>query len=291
MVEDKKISGLTEQSYRTLEELTGSNTPKVLVPVCIENSNYKVDLKTLFGLIYSYIQGLQTNSTFIENIANAIGNSGQTGSGQGSQISNQDLTDITTRLTNAESRLNTLESASTWPTNVITLKNGNTSIDYNLPSNPGGRGYSKGAIVIETTSTIIPNFYVKVVIGTTSVSGTTAEINATVTVYNHFEASLDLRGGTVGVVTLSGSVTMSDGAVYELSGTKTDSTQLPAGSENTRLNSPNSFTLTATVNSGTSISKVTLGSTVSGIAVTKSAERIGGTAIDGEGYIILSNES
>jgi len=57
------------------------------------------------------------------------------------------------------------------------------------------------------------------------------------------------------------------------------------------LNSPNSFTLTATVNSGTSINKVTLGSTVSGIAVTKNAERIGGTAIDGEGYIILSNES
>lgn len=290
MVEDKKISLIEQKTYNNLEALTQQEANPILVPTCIGNTNYTVDLKTLFGLVYSYIQGLQTNSTFIENIANAIGNSGQTGNGQSSQISTQDLTEITTRLTNAESRLNILESASTWPVNVITLKSGNTSVDYNLPSNPGGRGYSKGAIVIETSSTIIPNFYVKVVIGTTNVSGTTAEISASVTVYNHFETSLDLQGGTVGTIVLSGSVTMSDGSVHELYSTKTDSTVLPAGSVN-RLNSPNSFDLTAAVTSGTSISKVTLACTVSGVSVAKSAERIGGTAIDGEGYIILSNGS
>lgn len=288
MAQDKTIVQLGEKSIDI------SSPGDILIPTSINGTNWYINL----GSIITALKTLISNTVMTdEQVGNAIAtylqthgiNGGGSSGGEGGETPSGDTTQLELDVNNLKSRVATLESVSTWPQTVITLKNGNRSVDYTIPTNPGGRGYDKGAIIIETSSATVPNFYVTINIGTPEVLGTTAYINATVTVTNQHDG-LNLLGGTVGTVALSGSLVMSDGSVHTLSGSKSSSTTLVSGetsSDTETVYFTSLDRLTATVTSGTSVSKVTLSCTISGVSVSGSAERVGTTAIDGSGYIIL----
>lgn len=291
-MENTKISGMTPKTPGTLNDIIA--TGKYWIPTYLPNDNNdkngRVDIGEMLLCLYTNLNAvIQEIKTKIDS--GEIG--GNTPSGQGqSQESSAAITTLSAQVANLAQRLDALESSSNWPVNYITLRKNGVDIPYALPTNPGASGVEKGLIVIETNSATLPNFYVIVYIPVPVVSGTLVTVSPTVTIYNsNNTANLDLEGGTIGTIALSGTITMSDGNVFTIEGQQTSGTTLPSGATQT-ANEAIQFTgnnaLTATVNANTTVSRVTISCTVSGIVVAKNAERIGGTSVDGEGYIKLS---
>lgn len=298
MAQDLKISEIPTYSIggtNAQESVQNLQKTGVLIPMAVPSDSGKdnvvLDLGTYTRYIIQYLTSITDN---LQSQINAINNKGGGTSPGGGGGSSVDLTTVIEAVNNLNGRVQTLETSSTWPTHYITLRKNGVDIPYALPTSPGSRGVPRGEIIVESNTATLPNFYVVVTIGNTTVTGTTAKIEATVQIRNYYDANVLLNGGQIGNVILTGSLQTSDGAVFSLNGTKAGTKNLSAGSvgqdyENVVFNDTNNSVLTVSVPSGSTIQKVSINCQVNGVNLSGVAEAVGGTKVEGTGYITLSN--
>lgn len=294
MERDFKISEIPEQGIDNLTDLSQMSS-QILIPssqIQASNvTNYTIDLVQLAKIIKQYVDQAAVN--FVSQITNntdamaeiarivgGVSSGGQSGGGESSQS-----------LSALEARITELENTSNWPVNYITLKNGNVSVPYALPTGYKESGVPQGDIVIEVSSVTLPNLYVQLIIGAYNVNNGTASVTATLTISN-FHDTLKLRGtsSSLGAIRLFGSITTSNSQTYEIEGQQTSSLTFPnAYSGGSTKSESITFNLSASgLSSSSTISKISLKCSIRDIQMNGSAERYAETSRDGVGYITLS---
>lgn len=200
MAENQKISNLPRATIGS----SLSSVPRgILLPIVMNGTNQKLDLRDLIDMISTEIQS----------------NSGSGYTPPSGEQSPTDTTELQNQIIGLASRISTLEDASHWPTNYITLTNGNTSIPYALPSGPGQRGISEGTIVINTNNLEVPDIYVVASVGSPSVSGGIVAASVIGNIYSTHEG-LQLKGGTITNISFTGTVYMNNGSIYTVQGSR-----------------------------------------------------------------------
>lgn len=297
-MQDLKISQIPQKSCSTMDDITGVSNP-LDIPCVYNGENYKLNLKQLFGIIKSYIDSISANvaasiaqdPSAVSVIAEAVGGGSGQDSGQGSGASQQQITDLTNRVVTAENEIVQLKTANNYPTNHIKLiDSNNNEVIYELPS-----GYGQvtqltfnNPLVIKTTDLILPNFYVR--IRALSYDSNNRQITGTVTV-STMQGSIELLGGTLTQIKVSGSVETNNGLIEIQETTIFSGSSITLPDQSTTSYSQN-FTLNNVVVEEATVSDVGITCSVNGIALGSRARWIqGGTSTEGSGQIYLTNNS
>lgn len=200
-MEDKKISQLNDLTVNI-----DSLTQNLYVPVVCQGLTQKINLKSIIESILSKIAAVTPYES----------------SQPGEQIDSNTLATITSSINDVSNRVSNLESNSPWPKLNVTLTDGNTEFTYQLDTCPGGKSLD---LVINTSSVTVPNFYATLSVNSDpTISGSTATVNAVFVITNN-NASLQLQGGQIGLLTVSGSmnvITQSGVSTLTLSSTSVD---------------------------------------------------------------------
>lgn len=298
MERDFKISEIPEQGG--IENLTdlAALSGQILIPSSQIQSgnitNYTVDLVKLATLIIGYVNTIpgqlldliEQNPNLRVQLAQIVGGvTPGSGDNQGQSGGNSQALEA------LAARVSELENTNNWPVNYITLKNGNVSVPYALPTGYKESGIPQGDIVIEVSSVTLPNLYVQLIIGAYNVNNGTASVTATLTISN-FHDTLKLRGtsSSLGAIRLFGSITTSNSQTYTIESQQTSSLTFPnAYSGGSTKSESITFNLSASgLSSSSTINKISLKCSIRGIEMNGSAERYAETSRDGVGYITLS---
>ena len=290
-MDNKKISDMLVKTPSTISDVIVAN--KYWIPVYMPNGtdskNARIDLGETLLRLYNVI-----NSAVSTEIQRRIDN-GEIGIGGGGTPSGDspDLTALSNQVTGLRQRVDTLENSNSWPTHYIRLiAPGKSPVDYALSTGMGVSPYTQSyPIEINTTDVDLPNFYVTLSInGAPLIDSSTriAQITAQVTISSR-QDTIQLLGGTIGTVVLSGS--LSAGGTYTIGAPGVDKSAIELNSSNTSETFTVVLTSAGAIPEGSSISLVQITCEVSGVPLGKQATYVsqtgGGTATSVSGQIKL----
>lgn len=209
-MEGKKISELERRTLSESEVTQGD----IFIPIQSGSSNNRVLISNIYD---------QINRAVMTQVNNALANFINGGGSGGSTPSSGPTQDEFNSLVNRVSSLERFNDPTFWPTNYIGIKdvNNNNVIYYALPSGPRQSGIAKDEIIIAQSNVKVPDMYF-----TASINPVTANEGIIVTFTPKTkEGGIDLNGGTVNYLQISGTLrTSSDSRDIEES--------LPIGGSN-----------------------------------------------------------
>lgn len=299
-MDNKKISEMPTKTPSTLQEaiVAGKYWIPALMPNDPDTKNGRVDLGEMLLRVYNAISAA-VQTEIQRRIDNGEIGTGSGGSG-GSQGQSQDMSTITNQIAELNYKvesmwtgIDTQSGTAIWPTHHIKLiAPGQTSIVYQLGTAPGTSSYTyNNPIEINTTNVSLPNFYVTIsIVGEPSINNSNyIAIRVTITVSSK-QGTIQLLGGTIGSVVITGSASTSAGT-QEFSSAIVDKSEVTLGESNISTSFETDLLSQSTLPEGTTLNSVVVTCSVSGKALGSSANYVmqNRVGMAGSGQIKLDN--
>lgn len=289
-MDNRKISEMPTKTPGTLEEVivAGKYWIPALMPNDPDTKNGRIDLGETLLRLYNAI-----NAAVSAEIQRRI-NNGEigTGGGGGSSGQSQDTSDLQNAIQALNSRVATLESAGSWPTHYIKLiAPGQTPVLYGLSTGMGVSSYTQNnPIEINTTNVSLPNFYATIRPGEPVVAAN-GQVTTRVTItISDKQGTIQLLGGTIGSVVVTGSISSSSGT-YDFTTATIDKSGVTLSENNHTESFDVDLVSNANLPEGTTVSLVNVTCSIAGKALGQSGSYLvqNGVATTGSGQIKLDS--
>lgn len=290
-MDNKKISEMPTKTPGTLQEaiVAGKYWIPALMPNDPDTKNGRVDLGEMLLRLYNAINTAVSTEIQrrIDNGEIGLGGGGGSSSGQ-----SQDTTTLSNRIQAVSDRVTALEAAGSWPTHYIKLiAPGQTPVTYALSTGMGVSPYTYGnPIEINTTNVSLPNFYATIRPGEPTVAAN-GQVTTRVTItISDKQGTIQLLGGTIGSVVVTGSISTSAGT-YEFTASTIDKSGVTLGENNHIESFDVDLVSSANLPEGTTVSLVNVTCSISGKALGQSGSYLvqNGVATTGSGQIKLDS--
>lgn len=290
-MDKKKISEMPTKTPGTLQEaiVAGKYWIPAFMPNDSDTKNGRVDLGEMLLRLYNAI------STAVSTEIQRRIDNGEIGLGGGSPSEqSQDTTALSNKIQAVSNRVATLEAAGSWPTHYIKLiAPGQTPVIYALSTGMGVSSYTYGnPIEINTTNVSLPNFYATIRPGEPTVAAN-GQVTTRVTItISDKQGTIQLLGGTIGSVVVTGSISTSAGA-YEFTASTIDKSGVTLGENNHTESFDVDLVSSANLLEETTVSLVNVTCSISGKALGQSGSYLvqNGVATTGSGQIKLDSNA